>query len=106
MIRLKPLGQCLEKLGIGRLQRPRLWRRIIEIQARKIEGVRRGNERLHHELFPNVIYDRTRKLDVGGNLLRQDLAARYACRNATCGTRGERIVGSDYSHSIDWLPRH
>src|SRR5207247_10649318 len=48
------------------------------------------------------------KLTVAGNLRREGLASILDGLNATgrSSAHGEGIAGSDYRHSVDWLPRH
>ena len=70
IMRTEILGERFQQRGIGRLNCPRRRWRVRRIQSLQIETVVRLDQADHHQLLPNDVYRRARKLDVS----RQDPA--------------------------------
>src|SRR2546425_7255915 len=101
-IGLEPASKRIEEFRICGLQCPGSRRRIRRVQSREVEGVRGRNERLDHELLPDVVHYRARKLQVARDLSGDGLAAVFAGRNYA-GAR-ERILWRDQGNSVARLP--
>ena len=84
MVLLEPMRQLHRAKRDLSAECPRIGGGLLRIQTRKIKSIRRRNERLHHEFFPDVIHCGAGKLDVACNQTRNCGSIRFHRSSHRC----------------------